>query len=389
MNICVIASGYISQSKPGLNSFIHEQAVALVDKGFNVHVIAPGSKKDLRAETINGVRVHRVIVEDYGSSNLQFIAFVIKTFRKAVKLNHEIKLDIIHSHFADHAGFAGGIISRILEKPYVLTVHGYDIFYDKKLKYGQGTHLPTRLLTRFILKWPDRILAVSNAVKRQLEIWRIKPQKVVVINNGTRLQKIPKKEQISDFKKKYNLKNKKIILCVSALIKRKGNQNIIKALPMVIDKIPESTFVMIGRGAYKQKLENLSNELGLEKNVMILDKFFSNDELAIFYSICDVFVLMSWLEAFGIVYTEAAQMGKPIIGSRKWGAGDIILDGKTGYLVNPEDTLDLADKLTILLTNKNLRENMGKKGKENVMTNFLWEHNVKNLIRTYNEVIAS
>jgi len=389
MNICVIASGYISQSKPGLNSFIHEQAVEMVRKGLSVHVIAPGSNKDLNEEIIDGVHIHRVIVEDYTLSNLQFIAFVIKTFRKAIQLNRKIRFDIIHSHFADHAGFAGGILSKILEKPFVLTVHGYDIFYNKKLNYGQGTHLPTRLLTRFILKLPDRILAVSTAVKRQLKVWKINPQKIVVIHNGTRLQKIPKKEHVSDFKKKYNLKNKKIILCISALIKRKGNQNIIKSLPYVTDKIPESTFVIIGRGSYKQELEKLIDELGLEKNVMILDKYFSNNELTMFYSICDVFILMSWLEAFGIVYIEASQMGKPIIGSSEWGAGDIIIDGKTGYLVKPNDTLDLADKLTTLLTNKSLRESMGKKGKERVMTNFLWEHNVKNLIKTYDEIIAN
>ena len=126
------------------------------------------------------------------------------------------------------------------------------------------------------------------------------------------------------------------------------------------------------------------------KEKVIFAGFVPNEDIADYYNACDVFVLASRtdieeaaVEGFGIVYIEASAMGKPNIGGRSGGTSEAVLDGITGFLVNPDDEKELANKLMILLTNENLRREMGEKGRAIVQEKFLWEHNVKKVIDVY------
>ncbi|MFC1912762.1 glycosyltransferase family 4 protein [Chloroflexota bacterium] len=388
MNICMIASGYPSKSKPVLDVFIHEQAREMVKQGLNVHVIIPSVDDSPREETVEGVHVHRVINSNFKPARLFSFVFAVKVMRKAARLNKTEKFDVVHSHFADHAGFAGAIISKILRRPFVLTTHGYDVYYSKELGYGIGTTWLGRVYTSFILKRADKICPVSNALKKQcITRWHINPKKLEVNHDGTHITKPPAEDELNRFKSILNIDDKKVILSVSSLIKRKGHQNIVKALPAVIREVPDAIFILVGEGPYLPELERLIKELKLQSYVKITNRFANRSELPMFLSICDVFVLASVLEAFGIVYLEALALGKPVIGSRGEGDEDFIVDGENGFLVDPTNTDELAKRIVVLLKDKSLRESMGQKGKKDVVESYLWKHNVEKLARTYEELV--
>ena len=388
MNICMIASGYPSISEPGRNIFIQEQVNEMAKQGLNVHVITLGDDESPNVEINNGVSIHRVMNPDYKPTRLMPLIFAIKAMKKATELNKSVKFDIVHSQFADHAGFAGTIISRFLRIPFVITVHGYDVYFSKKFGYGLGTTRLQRIYVYFILKSANKIFPVSNALKRQCNVkWHINSKKLEVIPNGMCFNKLPERDEIIRLKSNLNINDKKIILSVSSLIKRKGQQNIIKVLPEVIKDVPDAFFILIGDGPCLPKLEQLTKDLELEKHVMFINRYISKDELAVFFSICDFFALPSVLESFGIVYIEALFFGKPIIGSRGQGVEDFIVDGETGFLINPYDRDELARKITILMKDERLRISMGEKGKKIVLEKYLWEHNVKTLTSTYTNII--
>lgn len=389
MNVCLIASGYPSPSRPVHNIFIHEQAKEMLKHGLKVRVITAGDKGSPAEETLEGIPVLRVMIGSRSALLYPFV-FTLKALKKAVQLNRVEKFDIIHAHFADHAGLAGAVISRLLRRPFVLTVHGYDVNYSKELGYGLGTRWLQRIYLFLILKSASRVCPVSHVLKEQcLNTWRVSPRRLKVIHNGTQLPQLPSRDEIDKLRAHLNLDGKRVIMSISALVELKGQQNMIAALPSVIKEVPDTMLIIVGEGPYLSRLTDLTRELSLDNHVTIINRFISRREVTRFLTICDVYALVSRLESFGIVYIEALALGKPVIGSRGQGCEDFITDGENGFLVNPTDREDLAEKLVCLLKDRDLRESLGRKGKDTVMQGYLWRHSVTQLREVYQSLRRS
>lgn len=382
MNICVIASGYPSRSNPVLDIFIHEQAREMVRQGLNIHVITIGTSEDFCEEIMDGVYVHRVIRDDFKPSYLLFLAFSLKALRAAIQLNRKLRFDIIHSHFADHAGFAGAVISKLLGKPFVLTSHGYDIYYNKKLGYGLGSHLPSRLLIWFILKMPSKITVASKALKNQLKTWNVDSKKIEIINNGINLDFIK-----SDITPKI-IKNSQVILTVANLLPIKNIGYMLEAMPYVLEKFTDVRYIVVGDGPEREKLERIADKRELTNNVDFVGEL-RNNELPRYYSMADVFVLPSVHEGFGIVKLEAFAFGVPVIVTNGGGAVEGVDHGENGFVVPLNQPKKLAEAIITILANPELKESMGRRGKEIVMKNYLWKHNVKKVIKVYSGLMSN
>jgi teichuronic acid biosynthesis glycosyltransferase TuaC len=363
MNVCLIASGYPSPSRPVHNIFIHEQAEEMRQQGLNVRVITSGNKDSPAEETFEGMPVSRVMSSSFKLGLIYPFVFALRAALKAAQLHKIEKFDIIHAHFADHASLAGAIISRVLRKPFILTVHGYDVNYSKELGYGLGTRWLQRIYLFFILKSADMVCPVSHVLERQcITTWHISPRKLAVIHNGTHIPELPSQDEISRFKARINPDGKKVIMSISSLIELKGQQNIIAALPGVIKELPETVFIIVGEGPYLPSLAGLTSELGLDNQVKVINRSISRGEVT---------------------------LGKPVIASRGQGGEDFITDGENGFLVNPTDKHDLADKLVRLLKDKNLRESLGQRGKDTVMQGYLWQHSVARLREVYSNLLKN
>ena len=114
-------------------------------------------------------------------------------------------------------------------------------------------------------------------------------------------------------------------------------------------------------------------------------------DLANFYNMCDIFILMSrdlkyTIESFGIAYIEASYFGKPVIAGLSGGTEDAVVDGKTGFLVRSDDTGNLFKKIALLIKDKKLREKLGRAGRKRVIQGFFWKHNAKKLIKLLNSL---
>jgi phosphatidylinositol alpha-1,6-mannosyltransferase len=168
------------------------------------------------------------------------------------------------------------------------------------------------------------------------------------------------------------------VLTVGNLVERKGHDMVIQALAQVIRQVPGTTYLVVGDGPYRDHLDRLARAAGVRDRVVFAGRV-DADRLPDIYALCDVFVMPSRIrpterdvEGFGLVFLEANACGKPVIGGRTGGIPEAIVDGKTGFLVEPESVPDIAGRLATVLTDPELAAEMGRQGRSRVQTGFSW-----------------
>lgn len=170
-----------------------------------------------------------------------------------------------------------------------------------------------------------------------------------------------------------------ILLTVGRLVKRKGQDMVIRALPLVRAKFPAVRYIIVGQGAERLRLEKLAEQLGVRDCVTFAGPV-DDGELPKYYNDCDVFVMPSReipeeasVEAFGMVYLEASACGKPVIGGRSGGAEEAVVDGVTGLLVDPWNIEELAETINRLLSDEDFARDLGENGQRWVKKQMNWE----------------
>jgi len=191
----------------------------------------------------------------------------------------------------------------------------------------------------------------------------------------------PSKAEVDAFSEKYNIRDDDIVvLLVARLDPLKGHDIAIRALARAVKRCPNLKMVFVGDGsfsssagglglnkaaAWQEKLTRLAESLGLKDRV-VFTGYLPRGELDAAYERCDLFILPSRAEGFGLVVAEAWLYGKPVIVSSEAGIAEIVEDGKTGYVVNPHNYEEIAEALIRLAQNEKLRAEMGEAGRRAV-----------------------
>lgn len=159
---------------------------------------------------------------------------------------------------------------------------------------------------------------------------------------------------------------RKVLLTVGRLVSSepgKGVDAVIRVLPEVLKRVPDVLYVVIGEGDLKPLLQKLAQENAVQDHVLFAGQQ-TPENLRRYYSRADIYVMPSRQEGFGLVFLEAMACGKPVIAGNFGGAMEIIQDGRTGFLVDPGNPEQLADRLVRLLDDERLREKMGAAGRQ-------------------------
>lgn len=244
---------------------------------------------------------------------------------------------------ATHLNFteAAYWLKRLRGIPYWAIAHGVEAWNIQRPALQKALHEA------------DRILAVSNYTRdRLLEEQNLDPAKVLLLPNTfdrARFQIAPKPLYLL---KRYGLSpDQKIILTVGRLDSQeqyKGYDRVLRALPTIIENIPQVHYLIVGKGDDRPRVEQLIQQLNLQHHVTLAG-FIPDSELCDHYNLCDVFAMPSKGEGFGIVYLEALACGKPTLGGNQDGAIDALCHGKLGALVNPDDVGAIAQTLIQIL----------------------------------------
>lgn len=296
----------------------------------------------------------------------------------AIYLTFKERIDVIHCGDFFPAGAIGLILKKLFGKPYVYYVHGEGYTWFNKFRFQPK-------IRKVILRNASRIVAACSyaeeGVKRDLDGGL---EKVFKITPGVDYQKFNPDWRDNDLVRELGLENKKVILTVGRLIERKGHDMVINAMPKILAEIPNAVYLVVGRGPYEEKLRQMSSELHVEDKIKFLG-FVPNKKIPSLYSICDVFVMVNretvqdGPEGFGMVFAEASAAGKPVIGGKSGGTEDSIVDGVTGYRVDPHNIEDVAKSIIKVLKDTELRETLGRNGREWVIKNCDWREKARQL----------
>jgi len=283
------------------------------------------------------------------------------------------KIDEVYCPMWYPTGVIAILCSWITSVDTAIGVHAHEVVYSEE-------NLTKRFAARlkqvqaWILKQATVVIAVSEYTKNRIAEIGIPESKIEIVNNGV----VPGQFKTDDIHK-IREKNQAdyIILTVARLEPRKGQDMVIRALPKIQEQIPNVTYLIAGKGGYENHLRQLTDEVAVNDSVEFLG-YVPDDELPSLYNSADVFVMPNRregtsVEGFGIVFLEANAAGVPVVGGDHGGVTDAIINGKTGHLVDPQDTDAIASAVIGLLTNNAKREKMGEEGQKRAIQEFNWE----------------
>jgi glycosyltransferase involved in cell wall biosynthesis len=208
-----------------------------------------------------------------------------------------------------------------------------------------------------------------------------------VVYNGIDVKLFSPREPDPELRTRYTEPGEKIIMWVGRLVRWKGLQYLIEALPLLSEQGLKVKLLVAGDGEYRPELEKLAEKLGIANQLEWLG-LVPNQALPAYYAISEVVVGTSFAnETFGIALCEAAACERPLVASRFGGFIEVVKDGETGFHYTPQNSADLAEKLCKVLCNPVLAVQMGKAGRQYVADNFTWECVTERVFKAYSRIV--
>lgn len=409
MKIVFLSDDFPPTSFGGAGISTFELAVGMKKAGHEVFVITT-CRNDVEAgeSEYHGLTVFK-IVSDYASRWRAYVSLYNRpVVRQVEHILKEIKPDVVH---ANNVHYYLSYNSIKLAKRYaqavvftardIMSVHygklgterylknfDYHITWRDHLRQSKKSYNPFRnFCIKMYLAYADKIFAVSKSLQNALVQNGIKD--VAVIHTGADVKQWRVDEdKKSIFRKTYGLENKKIILFGGRLSEGKGGGKMLEAFVNIINEVPDAILLVVGSvDAYTRALQEKANTLGMG-NQFIITGWIEKDVIRVAYATADVVVVPSLcLDAFPRIVIEAMASGRPVVGTCFGGAPEIIIDGVTGYVVNPLYPKEIASKTIDLLKNAQKSEQFGKAGYERIKKDFNLEDKVKEYIVVYKSLV--
>lgn len=183
----------------------------------------------------------------------------------------------------------------------------------------------------------------------------------------------------TEVRRRYGLAGRPVVVCVSRLVPRKGQDQLIRAMPELRRRVPGVALLIVGGGPDRSRLARLAGTHGVETQVIITGTV-GSEELPAHYAAGDVYAMPCRtrragldVEGLGIVYLEASATGLPVVAGDSGGAPDAVREGETGYVVGGRDLAALTDRLATLLADRDLAARMGAAGRAWVESEWRWD----------------
>lgn len=303
----------------------------------------------------------------------------IKVIRLNVKSKHDPKhlpqlkaiieqenIDLLHAHVWNPASCRFAFFAGSQTKTPIITTE-HDPFKLSWLK---------DLFKKHTLNKTNKVITVSeNNAKIIRSLYPKHANKIQVIHNGidttwwhSQLLRFTN-EDLKEIKTKkfFAKEDTLIIISVAELHERKGLEYLIKAMPKISEKFPNTKLVLVGEGPNRKNLESIVEKLEIKNLVTFLGK---QKDIPTLLKSSNIFVLPSKREAFGLVNLEAMLTPLPIVATKIGGIPEIIKDGDTGILVEAEDSEALADAIKSLIEDSETRNKMANAGQKRALEHF-------------------
>jgi glycosyltransferase involved in cell wall biosynthesis len=383
MNILLL-SQFFSTSKGGGEYVFKTIAKVLALNGHKVWVITNNVKDETyqESENLKIITVNPTIQYKGGlpPTFLDNIRYSINAFQKGKNVIKNQKIDLIHSNNFSPA-LAGSLISYFTKTPHITTIHDIFSIYDKKFwkKWAAQSNISStnarlvpffeKLMMRFRF---DCIHTVSDATKNDiLKIGTKKP--ICVIPNCIQDEVQVRTEQ----------KNNQFVY-VGRLVFYKNVEVILHAWSIVTKKIPDAKLIIAGDGPNKESLQELVKKLDMTQNIIFMG-YVTVEQKTKLLAESNALLFPSTMEGFGLVMLESFQQNRPVITSNIPPMSDIVENNKTGFLINPNDEKEWAEKIILIIKDPEISNKMGREGNKVLKEKYNQELFYKNLLKMYYE----
>jgi len=280
--------------------------------------------------------------------------------------DHRLNFDLIHAHFTWPSGYIGVRLKEKYGKPVITTIHENGNWFDQELEMNHA-------LINTAWSGANALIRVN---RKDIPVLQRHNTCVYTIPNGFSPAFHPLDTAVA--RERLGLPGgPKIIFTLGNLIKRKGFNYLIGAMQQVCDHRDDVFCFIGGAGPERERLQGQIDRLHLGERVKLLGSV-PGDTLPLWMNACDIFVLPSLSESFGVVQIEALACGKPVVSARNRGSEEIITSDAYGLLVEPSNSGDLADKILVALNHEWDREVIVR-----YADRYTWENIAKEIIDVY------
>jgi glycosyltransferase involved in cell wall biosynthesis len=376
LNVLTLAPFFPSLEDPTQGCFIAEPIRRMSEHGVASHTIAvnPFYRGGRRvSEAGSESTTYYALPGNLGlvTSRALLARAVRARIRKLLRVQ---PLDLIHAHAALPCGQAALAIAVEFGLPYVVSVHGLDVFAERQC--GRWLGGTAKRLCMDVYRRAAKIVCISEKVRQRLP--EDLQAKASVVYNGVDADTFSPAPQPSLPMR---------ILSVGNLIPTKDHALLLRAFARVHRTLPHSELEIIGDGPERPRLEELARDLGIYSRITFRGRQ-DRQTVALAMQNCGVFALPSRYEGLGCVYLEAMACAKPVIGCAGQGIDEVIQDGRNGMLIPAGDEVALADRLLTLLQDAALRQRLGVAARQTVLQSYTLDHQAGKLAQIYRECVA-
>jgi glycosyltransferase involved in cell wall biosynthesis len=359
----------------GVAENVLQLALGLPERGFEVALAGP-EEAIVYDRLPPGTQVSRLAFQRGYGHPLQDL----RALRALVRLMRAQAFDLVHCHSAK-AGVLGRLAARMARTPVVYSPHCFPFVGP----WGFARRQFSTRVERALGRRSDAIVCVADQERRLALTERVAPaDRLHVVHNGCApCEPVAEDGQLAAFAQEGPL-----AACVSVLRAQKSIDTFIRAAPLVLERMPEARLAVVGDGPMGDELHALAGELGLDRDERF--RFFGFEPPASRQlQSLDVFVLPSAWEAFPISVLEAMACGVPQVATDVGGTSEALVDGETGRLCASGDVEALAERVTELLADAELRARMGAAARGRHAALFSVERMVDGTAAVYREVLGS
>lgn len=354
--------------KGGSNTTFDAVYRRLGDK--STHIIANAQPGDLEFDTGHPNTVHRINLERQRWIRPESLGIYAKLLLKSLSLSFSHRFDAVHAGRVLSEGLVGLLVARLRRLPLVIYAHGEEITsWRQPRKF--------RVMT-FTYHHADMILANSEFTRDELLKLGVAPERVRVVYPGVEVDFFRPGLPTADLRSSLGLSEaQRLILSVGRLSRRKGFDQVVRALALLVREGIDVHYAIVGIGNDESYLKQLAKEKGVSERVHLLGHV-PMEDLPRWYCAAALFAMPNRdvnndTEGFGKVYIEAAACGRPSIGGMSGGTGAAVLDGVTGLRVDGESLEAVTDALRRLLCDMELARCLGEQGRQRAVESFSWK----------------
>ncbi len=375
----ILLSSSTIDRRNGYGNITYELSRTLAQRGVEVTLLLPRDTKESLPE-IQNLTIEKVLPPYlFQALRPKLLTYLFWRYRT------NKKFDLVHSLFETPYAPLMAREAKRMDVPFVMGAQG---------TYGVKplTEQPELLLLKYAYGSAKAIIVPSEYTKNAINKEAHEDYDITVIHNGVDFERF-RDAKGSEAKLKQEYAGKRILLTVGQLKNRKGQDMVIRALPEILKKHPNTVYLVVGDDGWGGYLKELAHEVGVHEHVVFTGPI-ASDEVSAYFHACDIYVHTArisgkyFFEGFGIVYLEAGACGKPSVGTDAGGITDALIHEKTGFVAENENIEEIVTYVNRLLSDDAERSRMGDSARI-YASEHTWEHITELYQNVYERVLKA